>query len=70
MNLEKAYKSTIAGLHKYMREKIVVQITAVFKHQHYEALHSVLKEAERYLIEAETIGDAYYNLPTHNTMKA
>ena len=49
MNLEKEYKATMIGLQTYMVNKDDVQIQAVLRHQNSKALHSVLKEAEKYL---------------------
>ena len=57
MNLEKEYKATMIGLQKYMTSKDDVQIQAVLRHQNSKALHSVPKEAEKYLTEAETTDD-------------
>ena len=56
MNLEKEYKATMIGLQTYMT-KDDVQIQAVLRHQNSKALHSVPKEAEKYLTEAGTTGD-------------
>ena len=49
MNLEKEYKATMIGLQTYMTNKDDVQIQAVLRHQNSKALHSVPKEAEKYL---------------------
>ena len=57
MNLEKEYKATIIGLHTYRTSKDDVQIQAVLRHQNSKALHSVPKEAEKYLAEAGTTDD-------------
>ena len=54
MNLEKKYKATMVGLHKYMMNKEDPQIKAVLRHQTAKALHSIPKEAEAYLTEAGT----------------
>ena len=54
MNLEKEYKATMIGLQTYMTNKDDVQIQAVLRHQNSKALHSVPKEAEKYLTEAGT----------------
>ena len=54
MNLEKEYKTTMVGLHKYMMNKEDPQIQAVLRHQTAKALHSIPKEAEAYLTEAGT----------------
>ena len=51
-NLEKEYKATMIGLQTYMTNKDDVQIQAVLRHQNSKALHSVPKEAEKYLTEA------------------
>ena len=57
MNLEKDYKATMIGLQTYMINKDDVQIQAVLRHQKSKALHSVFKDAEKYLIEAGTTDD-------------
>ena len=57
MNLEKEYKATMIGLQTYMTNKDDVQIQAVLRHQNSKALHSVPKEAEKYLTEAGTTHD-------------
>ena len=57
MNLEKEDKATMIGLQTYMTNKDDVQIQAVLRHQNSKALHSVSKEAEKYLTEAGTTDD-------------
>ena len=57
MNLEKEYKATVIGLQTYMTNKDDVQIQAVLRHQNSKALHSVPKEAEKYLTETGTTYD-------------
>ena len=57
MNLEKEYKATMIGLQTYMTNKDDVQIQVVLRHQNSKALHSVSKEAEKYLMEAGTTDD-------------
>ena len=57
MNLEKEYKATMIGLQTYMTNKDDVQIQAVLRHQNPRALHSVPKEANKYLTEAGTTDD-------------
>ena len=57
INLEKEYKATMIGLQTYMTNKDDVQIQAVLRLQNCKALHSVLKEAEKYLTEAATTDD-------------
>ena len=57
MNLEKKYKATMIGLKTFMTIKDDVQIQAVHRHQNSKALHSVPKEAEKYLTEAGTTDD-------------
>ena len=57
MNLEKEYKATIIGLQMYMTNKDDVQIQGVLRHQNSKDLHSVPKEAEKYLTEAGTTDD-------------
>ena len=57
MNLEKEYKATMIGSQTYMVNKDDVQIQAVLRHQNSKALHSVPKEAEKYLTEAGTTDD-------------
>ena len=57
MNLEKEYKATMMELQTYMTKKDDVQIEAVLRHQNSKALHSVPKEAEKYLTEAGTTDD-------------
>ena len=54
MTLEMEYKATMIGLQTYMTNKDDVQIQAVLRHQNSKALHSVPKEAEKYLTEAGT----------------
>ena len=54
MNLEKEYKATMIGLQTYMTNKDDVQIQAALRHQNSKALHSVPKEADKYLAEAGT----------------
>ena len=57
MNLEKEYKATMIGLQTYMTNKDDVQIQAALRHQNSKSLHSVPKEAEKYLHEAITTND-------------
>ena len=57
MNFEKEYKATMIALQTYMTNKNNVQIQAVLWHQNSKALHSVPKEAEKYLTEAGTTDD-------------
>ena len=57
MNLEKEYKATMIGLQTYMVNKNDVKITAVLRHQNSKALHSVPKEAVKYLTEAGITDD-------------
>ena len=57
MNLEKEYKATMIGLETYMTNKDDVQIQAILRHQKSKALHSLSKEAEKYLHEAVTTND-------------
>ena len=57
INPEKEYKATMIGLQTYMTNKDDVQIQAVCRHQNSKALHSVPKEAEKYLTEAGTTDD-------------
>ena len=57
MNLEKEYKATMIGLQTYMTNKDGVKIKAVLRLQNSKALHSVPKEAEKYLTEAGTMDD-------------
>ena len=45
------------GLQTYMTNKDDVQIQAILRHQNSKALHSVTKEAEKYLTEAGTTDD-------------
>ena len=45
------------GLQTYMTNKNDIQIQAVLRHQNSKALHSVPKEAEKYLTEAGTTHD-------------
>ena len=52
MNLEIEYKATIVELYKYMTSKNDPQIQAVLRHHNSKALHSVTKEAAKYLSEA------------------
>ena len=57
MNLEKEYKTTMIGLQTYVTNKDDVHIQAVLRHQNSKALHSVPKEAQKYLTEAGTTDD-------------
>ena len=57
MNLEKEYKATMIGLQTYMTNKDDVQMQADLRHQNSKVLHSVPKEAEKYLHEAGTTDD-------------
>ena len=50
-------KQASHGLQTYMTNKDDVQIQAVLRHQNSKALHSVPKEAEKYLTEAGTTDD-------------
>ena len=70
MNLEKEYKATMVGLHKYMMNKEDFQIQAVQIHQTAKALQSIPKEAEAYLTEAGTKDLITDNLPKSATWKA
>ena len=70
MNLEKEYKATMVGLHKYMMNKEDSQIQAVLRHQTAKALHSIPKEAEAYLIEAGTRDLITNDPPKSATWKA
>ena len=54
MNLEKEYKETMVGINEYMKHKAYVQIKALLKHCRSKAVHSVSKEAEKYLNKART----------------
>ena len=63
MNLEKEYKVTVFDLHKYLTKKNDIQVTALFKNQQNNTLHSVSKEAEKYLTEAGTLDDVNDNHP-------
>ena len=57
MNLGKEYKATMIGLQTYMTNKDVVQTQAIFRQHNSKALHSVPREAEKYLTEAGTTND-------------
>ena len=70
MNLEKEYKATMVGLHKYMMNKEDPQIKAVLRHQTAKALHSIPKEAEAYLTEVGTKDLITNDLPKSATWKA
>ena len=70
MNLEKEYKVTMIGLHTYMTNKDGVQTQGVPRHQNSKALHSVPKEAEKYLTEAGTLDDMANNHDNTATWKA
>ena len=70
MNLEKEYKATMVGLHKYMMNKEDPQIKAVLRHQTAKALHSIPNEAEAYLTEAGTKDVITNDLPKSTTWKA
>ena len=54
MNLEKEFKAAIVGLNKYLVNKDDRQIAAVLKHHKSKALHSIPKQAEKYLSEMGT----------------
>ena len=70
MNLEKEYKATMIGLQTYMVNKDDVQIQAVLRHQNSKALHSVPKEAEKYLTKAGTTDDMINDHAKTATWKA
>ena len=70
MNLEKKYKATMVGLHKYMINKEDSQIQTVLRHHTGKALHSIPKEAEAYLTEAGTKDLITNDLPKSATWKA
>ena len=70
MNLEKEYKATMVGLHKYMINKEDSQIQAVLRHHSGKAHHSIPKEAEAYLTEAGTKDLITNDLPKSATWKA
>ena len=70
MNLEKEYKATMVGLHKYMMNKEDSQIQAVLRHHTGKALHSIPKEAEAYLTEAGSKDLITNDLPKPATWKA
>ena len=53
-NLEREYKATMIGLSIYIKEKDDEHIKALRNHQQHKALHSVPKEADRYLKETGT----------------
>ena len=57
MNLQKEYKATMIGLWTYITNKDHVQIQAALRHQNSKALHSIPKEAEKYLTESGTTDD-------------
>ena len=70
MNLEKEYKATMVGQHKYMMNKEDSQIQAVLRHYTGKAGHSIPKEAEVYLTEAETKNLITNDLPKSAAWKA
>ena len=70
MKLEKEYKATMIGLQTYMTNKDDVQIQTVLRHQNSKVLHSVPKEAEKYLTEAGTTNDITNNHGKTATWKA
>ena len=70
MNLEKEYKATMVGLHKYMMNKEDSKIQAVLRHQIAKALHSIPKEADTYLTEAGTKDLIINDLPKSARWKA
>ena len=57
MNLEKEYKATMVGLQTYMTNRDDDQKKDVLRQQNSKALHSVPKEAEKYLTETATTDD-------------
>ena len=57
MNLEKECKATMIGLQTYMTNKDDVQTQAVLRCQTSKALHSVPKEAQKYLKDTGTTDD-------------
>ena len=61
MDLERKYKVTMIVPQAYMTNKYDVQIQAVLRHQNSEALHSIPKEAGKYLREAGTTDDMTNN---------
>ena len=70
INLEKEFKATMVGLHKYMMNKEDSQIQPVLRHQTAKALHSIPIEAEAYLTEAGTKDLITNDLPKSATWKA
>ena len=70
MNLEIEYKATMVGLHKYMIGKNDPQIKEVLRHHNSKALHSVPKEAAKYLNEASTLQDLTIDINRTATWKA
>ena len=70
MNLEIEYKATMVGLHKYMTGKNDPQIQTVLRHHNLKDLHSVPKEAAKYLNEAGTIQDLTIDINRTATWKA
>ena len=70
MNLEKEYKATMIGLQTYMTNKDDIQIQAVLRHQNSKVLHSVPKEAKKYLTEAGTTYDMTNDHGKIATLKA
>ena len=54
MNKEKEYKATMIALYMYRTLKDDEQIQPVLRHQSFKTLHSVPKDAEKYLTEAGT----------------
>ena len=70
MNLEIEYKATMVGLHKYMTGKNDPKIRAILRLHNSKALHSVAKEAAKYLNEASTIQDLTIDINRTATWKA
>ena len=70
MNLEKEYKATMIGVQTNMTNKDDVQIQAVFRLMNSKTLHSVPKEAEKYLTEAGTTDDMTNDHGKTATLKA
>ena len=59
----------MVGLYKYMTGKNDPQIPAVLRHHNSKALHSVPKEAAKYLNEAGTLQDLTIDINRTGTWK-
>ena len=60
----------MVGLYEYLTQKNDIKIAALLKHWENKALHSIPKEADKYLTEAGPVDDVNDNHPTAAINKA